>query len=244
MRLYGNPGTAEGRKLGGIRSVAAQKKNPTGFVLLRHISFPRESVELAELFGILAGDGHINEYQVSMTTNSETDLEHALFVKSLFEKLFKIPVSFSLRKNQKACTVFISSKEAARFLVEKGACKGNKILGNIHMPEWIKTKKSYRLAFTRGLMDTDGCVYTDKHKIKGREYKNLGMAFANRSLPLLADFKVTLESLGLRPTQKSQYRLFLRREKDIQGYFAAVGSSNPKHLQKVTKYFSQKGGVA
>src|SRR3989344_4724606 len=91
IRLHGNPGTAEGRRLGGIRSLASHRKKLDGFVLLRHVQFPRQSVALAELLGILAGDGHVGVYQVTVTTNSLTDKEHAKYVKSLLEGLFKVP---------------------------------------------------------------------------------------------------------------------------------------------------------
>ncbi len=246
MRLYGNPGTAEGRRLGGLRSVAAQQKKPkpNGFVVLRPIPFPRESVLLAELLGIVAGDGHIDTYQTSVSTNSETDLDHALYVKALFERLFPIRASFSFRSDCKACVVVVNSKNIGDILVKKGMIRGHKIRGGLRMPEWIVARKKYRLAFIRGVFDTDGCIYTDHHTIRGRLYENLGMAFTNRSLPLLLDFKDTLESIGLHPTQKTKYTVFLRREKDIKTYFEVIGSSNPKHSQKVKKYFShKKGGV-
>ncbi len=244
MRLHGNPGTAEGRRLGGLRSVASQNKKPTGFVLLRRIHSPYESTELAELCGIVAGDGHIGEYQISVCTNSKTDMMHAIHTKKLFKQLFKIPVTLTKRKGQNACVVVVSSKEVGNFLVSRGMCRGHKIRGGISMPKWVKNKNGYRLAFTRGLFDTDGCIYIDKHIVKGYEYKNLGMAFTNRSLPLLSDFKETLESIGLHPTQKTKYTVFLRREKDIKTYFEVIGSSNPKHAQKVRKNFSlKKGGV-
>lgn len=245
IQLHGNPGTAAGRRLGGLRSVAKQRKGKTGFILLRQITLPRESPELAELCGILAGDGHIGEYQISVTTNSETDLGHAKYIQRLFTKLFKIPVSFSLRKKQKACVVYISSKEVSNFLVKKGMVRGHKIKGALSIPAWIRARKSYNTAFVRGLFDTDGCVYVDSHQIRGRTYKNLGMAFTNRCAPLLADFKSSLEAIGLHPTQKTSFTVFLRRENDIRQYFAQIGSTNPKHTEKVAYYFSNKqGGVA
>lgn len=245
FRLHGNPGTVEGRRLGGLRSLTTHQKKKTGFVLLRKVAFPPQSVALAELCGIIAGDGHIGAYQTTVTTNSVTDGQHALYVKSLFERLFKIPVSIKPKVGQNACVVVVSSKEVARFLVKKGMAAGHKIRAGLRMPDWIVEKKPYRLVFIRGLFDTDGCVYVDTHIIKGKTYKNLGLAFTNRSLPLLADFKKALEELGLHPTQKTPYVVFLRREEDIRRYFVIVGSSNPKHLQKVSGYFSLKnGGVA
>ena len=245
IRLHGNPGTPEGRRLGGIHSLKTHQARKTGFKLLHRVTFPSPSVKLAELLGILAGDGHIGEYQTTMTTNSVTDIQHARYTQKLLEDLFRLPVSLTFRKGKKACVVVISSKEVGRFLVAKGMQKGHKIRGGLCIPKWILSRIKYRAAFIRGLFDTDGCVYIDRHRIKGKEYRNIGMAFTNRSLPLLADFKESLESYGLHPTQKTKYTVFLRRKEDIRRYFDVIGSSNPKHTEKLLKYFSsKKGGVA
>ncbi|MDO8486346.1 MAG: LAGLIDADG family homing endonuclease [Candidatus Staskawiczbacteria bacterium] len=242
VRLHGNPGTAAGRRLGGLHSIAVQQKKPkpSGFVVLRSIPLPRESAPLAELLGILAGDGHIGVYQTSVSTNSETDLEHAYYVKALFERLFPIRASLSFRSNCNACVVVVNSKNVGEILVKKGMVRGHKIKGGLCMPKWVFSRKKHRLAFTRGAFDTDGCVYVDCHTIRGRLYKNIGIAFTNRSLPLLLDFKNTLESIGLHPTQKTKYTVFLRREAEIRIYFKVIGSSNPKHTRKVEQYFLSK----
>lgn len=242
---HGNPGTAQGRRQGGLNSIRTHLKNKTGFQVLKPITTPRHSARLAELIGILMGDGHVGLYQASIVTNSDTDFQHALFVKALVEDLFKIYVPLRNRRDKKACDVIISSKSVCRFLVSQGIPQGNKITLGLHIPSWIQKKDLYRRAFVRGLFDTDGCVYLDTHRIGRKVYKNLGMAFANQSLPLLSFFKETLEFFGLHPTQKTEFRVFLRRKEDIQRYFNLVGSSNEKHLKKVHKYFaSQTGGVA
>lgn len=244
VALHGNPGTPEGRRRGGLHSLKTHRLHNTGFKLLRDVRLPRYSIALAELLGILAGDGHVDQYQTTMTTNSRTDLEHAQFVKKLFERLFRIPVSLRKRRGVNACIVVISSKRVCLFLSEIGMVRGNKVRSQLGTPNWIRHRSHYAKAFTRGLFDTDGCVFVDKHVIKGKTYRNLGMAFTNRSLPLLGHFKSTLESIGTHPTQKTKYAVFLRREMDIRHYFEVIGSSNPKHLQKVTDYFaSQAGGV-
>ena len=68
------------------------------------------------------------------------------------------------------------------------------------------------------------------------------MAFTNRCLPLLKEFKATLESIGLHPTQKTKYAVFLRRKDDIRRYFDFIGSSNEKHLNKVRNRFLTSTG--
>lgn len=242
IRLYGNPGTPEGRRKGGLRSLESHRKNKSGFNILRKVSFPKYSRALAELFGIIAGDGHIGEYQILVTTNSKTDREHALHIKNLAEHLFKIPVSIRYRTDKNACVVIISSKEVCRLLTEHGLKRGNKIHAGLSVPFWIRDNKSYRLSFVRGLFDTDGCVYIDTHSIRGRRYQNVGMNLSNRCPSLLAEFKDVLMSVGLHPTQATAHAIFLRKKQDIQTYFDMIGSSNPKHLRKVKQYFSETNG--
>lgn len=242
VRMHGNPGTAEGRRRGGLNSLKTNRATHSGFRILKQIVYPARSVDLAELLGILAGDGHIDKYQVSVTTNSDTDLEHANYTSKLFKKLFSIQAPIKFIKNKRACAVVVSSKAVCLFLVRLGMVRGHKIRSGLRMPRWVRARKNYRAAFVRGLFDTDGCVYVDTHRIHGREYKNMGMAFTNRCLPLLKEFKATLESIGLHPTQKTKYAVFLRRKDDIRRYFDFIGSSNEKHLNKVRNRFLTSTG--
>ena len=240
QRIYGDLGTVEGRRRGGLNSLVAHKRLGTDFQQLRSIRVPRQTALLAELLGILSGDGHVDIYQTTVTTNSETDTEHARHVVRTFKKLFGITARITKRKKAKACVVTVSSKRACDFLVHRGMVRGNKIANKISMPGWVSQNATLRRAFIRGLFDTDGCVYVDKHHIRGRTYRNLGIAFSNKAEGLLRAFKDGLEDIGLHPTQKTNSEVFLRREKEIERYFKEVGSSNPKHLRKVSKFFSLK----
>lgn len=244
--LHGNPGTAEGRRKGGFNSLRTHAKKKTGFKTLKPIAVPKHSARLAELVGILMGDGHVGLYQTSVVTNSETDFQHALFVKTLFEDLFMVQAGLSYQRNKKACVITVSSKSICQFFVNQGIPQGNKITLGVRIPDWIREKPLYRKAFIRGLFDTDGCVYLDTHRYGQKVYENLGMAFANQSVPLLSFFKESLEFFGLHPTQKTKFRVFLRRKEDIRRYFDLISSSNEKHFKKVDRYFlaSEKGGVA
>jgi len=86
IRLHGNPGTKEGRRKGGLASLKTHRAKNTRFKLLRSIKCPRNSTALAELLGILAGDGHVDTYQVSVSTNAKTDIEHAHYSKRFVRK--------------------------------------------------------------------------------------------------------------------------------------------------------------
>lgn len=240
QRIYGDLGTVEGRRRGGFNSLATHKRLGTRFQQLRSIRAPRQTSMLAELLGILSGDGHVDVYQTTVTTNSETDVEHARYVSSMLRKLFGITPRMTKRKKAKACVVTVSSKKVSDFLISKGMVFGHKIANGICMPDWVSRKATLRRAFVRGLFDTDGCVYVDKHHLRGHTYRNLGMAFSNKAEGLLRAFKLGLEELGLHPTQKTDSEVFLRREKEIIRYFREVGSSNPKHLRKVSRFFALK----
>ena len=102
IRLYGNPGTIKGRRLGGLTSLKTHARLNTGFKLLKEVPMPRHSARLAELIGILMGDGHVGKYQVSIVTHSETDQEHLLYVRELFKDLFPaVSIRITKRKNKK-----------------------------------------------------------------------------------------------------------------------------------------------
>lgn len=238
QRIHGDLGTPEGRRKGGLRSAITHKRLKTRFYKLLEIQTPPKSESLAELLGVLAGDGHVDKYQVTVTTNSQTDMLHAQYCAELFKRLFSVQPKIIQKKGQNACVVVISSKLVCNFLVKNGAVRGNKIAKNIGPPAWVVKNDAYRLAFIRGLFDTDGCVFLDTHRIRGRIYKNIGIALSNRAPLLLKAFKGWLERKGLHPTQKTDFAVFLRREKEVRRYFNLVKSSNPKHINKVRKFFS------
>lgn len=236
---HGNLGTPEGRSRGGINSLLTHVRLKTKFNLLKKIRIPPHNEALAELLGVLAGDGHVGTYQIAVTTNSLTDREHADHVARLLRRLFSIRIMIRARPRQNACVVVASSRMLSDFLIGCGAVKGNKIENNIGVPRWVECDMKYRTAFIRGLFDTDGCVYIDVHRIRDKTYRNIGIALSNRSPRLLKAFKRHLIDIGLHPTQKTEYEVFLRRESEIRVYFDVVGSSNPKHVRKMRAFFSQ-----
>jgi len=232
IHIHGNPGTVEGRKLGGERSIATHKKRKTAFKTLRKIKIPRHSSVLAELLGIFYGDGHVGEYQASIVTSSDTDLEHANHIRTIIQDLFGILPSLSFRKNKNACTVLISSKQFSNFMEGMGMPIGNKIKKGISIPAWITGNRTYSRALIRGLIDTDGCVYQDRHRVNGKEYTSTCIAFTSASPELIRFVYETLYREGYRPTQWGRH-VRLRRRNDVVSYVKTVGFSNPKHSRKI-----------
>ena len=237
--LYGNPGTPEGRRLGGIRSLLTHHKyKGGGFKLLKHISRPRRSSSLAELLGVFIGDGHLSYYQASVVTNLKTDYGHAVYITKLIKKIFNVKTSIKKRPTEGAVVVVVSSKKFVDVISSFGMPKGNKLKNDPHIPLWIFGSKIYLRNFIRGLFDTDGCVFMDKHRFHSKIYVHLGWTITSASVTLLADIFRALTILGYHPTWKelTQKSVYLRRQKEINRYFSEIGSSNPKHLQRFKSF--------
>jgi intein/homing endonuclease len=233
IKLHGSPGTPAGRRRGGINSIISHKNHPGNFKLLKSFKKPKDSSKLAELLGILIGDGHLSNYQVLITTNSETDMDHALFVKNLIQGLFGLSVHVRTRKNEKTVNLVVSSKGLVEFLNTKGMPIGNKIKKGIGVPSWIKSKLAYKRSFLKGLFDTDGCVYIDSHKTKNRIYRHFGWTITSYADTLLEEITGVLGELGFTPTQRaSQKSVFLRKQGEIKKYFESIGTHNPKHYKR------------
>lgn len=234
MKLYKkNFGTPEGRKKGGLNSIKNHGYIKNGLKVLKKIKKPKLTNKLAELMGIILGDGHLSEYQASMVTNLQTDKKHAVYVKKLFEELFQISVPLKERKMENVAVVVASSKNLVKFLNTAGMPIGNKIKNNLSVPSWILKNKEFQKAFIRGLFDTDGCIYLDKHLIKGKLYKNMGWTITSYSNQLRADVVNILKSLGYSPTcQPTQKSIFLRHQNEIKKYFLEIDSHNQKHVNR------------
>lgn len=241
LKIHGDLGTPEGRRKGGLISSAKQQNYPSNFKTLKKIKSPRSSEKLAEFMGIMFGDGHLAVYQASVTTNSETDEEHARYVAKLFNDLFGVKAKLRFLKYEKAVHIIASSKNLVHFLHSLGMPIGNKIENNLSMPKWIVVNTKYQEAFIRGLFDTDGCVYLDHHTIKGKEYLNLGWTITSYADKFREEVLATLVKLGFSPTCGSgQKSVFLRRNQDIRRFFSEIKTHNPKHQARYLKFI---GGV-
>lgn len=231
IHRHGNPATPEGRRKGGLNSIKTHKRIGGNFIVAKEHKKPKESARLAEFIGVLIGDGHLAKYQISIVTNSETDLEHASYVSRLAKKLFGITPTIRLKKNRKAVEIIISSIKLVEWLKRKEMPQGNKIAQNVCAPLWIMKNDSFKKNFIRGLFDTDGCIYTDTHIIKNKVYKNLGWTITSYSDKLRDDVFKLLQELGYKPTLNNR-QVFMRRKADIEKYFQEIGSSNQKHLKR------------
>lgn len=202
----------------------------------KEVTLPKDSDNLAELFGILIGDGGISKYQITVTLNSETDKLYIVFVVNLFQKLFHVKPSINKIKS-KASNVVISRSNIVDFLVSRGLKKGDKLAQNLSIPEWIMKSKEYKINCLRGMVDTDGCVFQETHTIKGKLYSYPRLNFTSASPLLIKQVISILKELGFNPKlRRIERSVQLENIHEICEYFRVVGSSNQKHWKRISKW--------
>lgn len=243
-KLYGNFGTMEGRRRGGMVSVLKFRNDPelakrVGFKLRKQIVYPKKSELLAEFIGIVLGDGNINDCQVRISTNSKTDRLHAYFIKKIVASLFKITSTSAIRVKN-TIDVTISSKNLVDFLLKCGLKKGNKVLQRIDVPGWVFEDRKFIKGCLRGLIDTDGGIYFHNHITKGIRYKHMGLCFTSHSRPLLNSVYKMFLSFGINCKNDGKRHVSIYNRKGINKYFQIIGSHNSKHIERFKSYKGSK----
>ena len=234
---HGNPGTPEGRRRGGLVSMARRReavKNGTPidrFQFAKPIQRPEHSSRLAEFIGMMLGDGCLNSaFQAALYFNTDTDAQYADCMEALATTLFGVAPrrhSASARGGE----LLFSSKRLVDYLIQLGFNRGDKVRKQAGVPSWIVENSEYCRSCLRGLMDTDGSVYSYQHTVYGRSYTHAALCFTNRSYPLLDFVEETLRVNGYHPT-RTGFRVYLHRRVELERYFSDVGTHNPKHAQR------------
>lgn len=181
----------------------------------------KNSNELAEFVGIMLGDGHITNTQVTVTLGNKEN-EYVHYVARIIKKVFRItPKVITQRKKYKV--IYFGSVDAVKWLLSMGFVF-NKVKKQVSVPSWIFTKKSFIESFLKGFFDTDGSVYKLKF--------GLQLSFTNRSLNLLTGIRRGLVILNYSPSRISIFRVYLTKNKDIHNFFDKIRPANKKHLKR------------
>lgn len=210
------------------------KRQPNSIFISKPIFHPKPSQQLAEFVGILLGDGGISQRQVTVSLNSETEQEYIQFVVSLIKKLFHVPVSIYPDRQYKAVDIVVSRTKLVHYCVERLGLKiGDKVRQQVDIPRWVKNNPQYLLACLRGLVDTDGSVFSHRYRVNGKLYSYKKMAFSNSSRALLESVYESFQKIGLSPRfTKDGKDVRIESKKDVAHYLSFVGTHNLRYLQK------------
>jgi intein/homing endonuclease len=238
IELYGNPGTTEGRRIGGSKTISFFHNNPSlarevGFIVRKEIRYPVKSEDLAELFGIMLGDGGLpSSHQFTISFNNKTDKEYSVYLRNLLRKLFAVDCHIHYPKNSNGADIIVSSSNLVDFLLRQGLVAGNKIRNQVDIPGWVNEAIAYQKACLRGLIDTDGSFYCHRYTSNGKEYSYLKLCFTNCSRPLLKSVQKILKKLNFKAYLRGNH-VSIYSASEIRRYFEEIGTHNQKHFNKL-----------
>ena len=149
--------------------------------------------DLAELIGVILGDGHISVHprteclRIVLSANNQGSVDrYARLVGIVFGKEPHV----AKRKKTNAVNITLYEKHIARRLgIHVGAQAGVRIT----VPEWIQLSKMFQLRYLRGLYEAEGCYCVHKPTYT---YK---FVFSNRHRDLLKIVYEMLVGFGFHP---------------------------------------------
>lgn len=204
---------------------------------VKHIKIPKKNEELAEFWGLMLGDGHIQKikgyklgtYGINITGHSTLDRGYLLnFVRPLGENLFGIKARAYVSKVSQALHVIFDSREIVDFFEREGFKAGDKIKNQSTIPNWIKDNPKLLAACLRGLHDTDGCFY------KLTNQNSFQISFTNHDKTLLQDAQKALLSLGIGVSKIINNRKYvITKKSEIAKFYKLIGFHNSKHFNKI-----------
>jgi intein/homing endonuclease len=175
----------------------------------------------------------MSRYQATVTLHHIDDLAYSAFVAQRIKELFGYTPSIRHREEDSTVGVVISRREIVEYLHTLGLPVGNKIKQGLDMPSWIKKNHAFSIACVRGLVDTDGSIFTHHYKVNGKWYAYKKLCFTSASPTLVLSVHKVLRDLKLHARISRNGRdARLESISDMERYFKLIGTHNPKHLRR------------
>ncbi len=193
------------------------------------IKIPEKNENLAEILGVILGDGHLERKTLTITGNSN-EIEHYNYLKKNIKSMFNLDSVILKLKNQNAIQLKIYSIELINFLMNNSFILGNKIKNKESLPPWVFEKEEFIYGALRGLFDSDGGIYQ-----KQKKYKRVIIEFQTDSPYIRENIFKMLKKIGFTPS-KSSGNIRIQNQKEIYKFFKIIGSSNPKNIVRYNHF--------
>lgn len=208
----------------------------------------KHTAELAEIMGIILGDGGLYPAQVNSNKFStivvfnKLEKNYLNYVKSLFEKHF-YPYRFYSYNAHHTLMLLNQSVYVGKYLLESGMILGDKIRSKVVVPKWIFQKKLLKF-FIKGIFDTDGCIY--------RKYDNYAqIQFKFGSYHLTLSVRKALTELNFNPTIIKEefhskggtgvnWKFCLCKQLEIKRFFEIIKPMNQKHVERFNRIWGRR----
>jgi hypothetical protein len=204
---------------------------------------PNYLVKLAELVGILLGDGclSLNEDRATLNNrlqisfNSKMDLPYIEYVSSLLIYTLGAKPILKFRKKENTADLQIFRKEVISYLTQD--------IGMVLSPKWgravippIFLEKNLSYYVLRGYFDTDGALVITNNN--GTIYPRLEMKVCpspmqNQFIGILKNLNI---SFGVYQIGKGEVRIQINGRSNLRIWMSTIGSSNPKIVERAKKF--------
>jgi intein/homing endonuclease len=223
------------------------------------VKIPKKlTLELAELLGIIIGDGHISDrlrkdrnservYEIDIYGNIKDKKYYSSYINGIIFRLFNIRFAVNFRIVSNLVRLSRNSKAIHSFLKHNFELPSSK--DNAKVPEIIMlASKEKKAAFLRGYFETDGCFVV---KYKPNSYPVVQAASKSQQLikgicELLADLQIiscTIKEVSYcekRNKTYVKYCLFINGRKRVEKYMKKIGFSNENKVQKYRKFMKNE----
>ena len=197
-------------------------------IFMKTKRFNEDKICLSYIIGVALGDGNLSKLNGrSVRLRITCDLKYPFLIGKIqrgIQTIFPHNKVTIVKRKQNCLDISCYSNQWEEILGWK-ASSGPKFMQNVGVPDWIKKKNIFMISCLRGLIETDGAVYSD------RGYKMV--IFKSVILRLANDVRDMIMALGFQPKfyqieeQKKygfkQQRVYqIRLSKQVTNFLAVV----------------------
>jgi hypothetical protein len=199
--------TMKARKLDNFKAWRDKEKTE-GRIKSKYLPL-RKDGNLAELIGVVLGDGHIGVFprcEFLRIVGSGNNPGFRDRYASLVERVFQKEPHVALRTREDAYNITIYQKLISKRLAIPS---GNRSNHSFVLPDWIEENNEYRIRFLRGLYEAEGslCFHPKTYTHK--------FIFTNMSLALLDVVFRLVSDLGFHP-HRTKRDIQVSRKAEVQ----------------------------
>lgn len=229
--------------------IAFSRKDISRYVKLPKLLTP----ELAEIIGIIIGDGHLEfnkkytkttMYLLNISGSSSEDEDYYTNrINPIFFRLFNVKFNISKRRNDEL-VLNLYSKAITSFFKNLGISPGKKV-DDVSIPKIIlNAEKEIKKGFISGVMDTEGSISFKKDYFK-KHSKPL-ISINAKSKKIITQLRKLLEEFNLKPSIykeeyldkrnnkiSTRYRIDLAGKESLRKYLDTINFNNPRHITKI-----------
>jgi DNA-binding transcriptional regulator WhiA len=195
--------------------------------LKKSVKKPRMNKELAEILGIINGDGHLSKNGKELCiVGSSLESDYLEYAKALFERNFEL--KFTTIPVQNTLKIRVYSIKLVKILNCVYGLPLGKKTGKLKIPKQLFKSKRLLSSYIRGLFDTDGTIYT-------RRKKDIVVEIVSADSNYLNQIKRVLFLLNISSGVSGKH-LYIYKKSEIIKFFNVIKPNNSKHLKRFARF--------